>query len=73
MGRGFESFHDLDADLNIIYFRAMKGETRQEISEIEPHAVRPPNYFAGIYSPAEIEEDNPLTKASVIRAPEDLE
>jgi hypothetical protein len=35
--------------------------------------IRPPNYFAKVYSRAEIQEGNRLAKASVIRAPKDLE
>jgi hypothetical protein len=45
----------------------------QEVPEIEPIPVRPPDYFASAYSRAEIQEDNRLAKASVIRAPKDLE
>jgi hypothetical protein len=45
----------------------------QEVPEIEPVPIRPPNYFANAYSQAEIQEDNRLAKASVIRAPKDLE
>jgi hypothetical protein len=45
----------------------------QEVPEIEPIPIRPPNYFANAYSRAEIQEDNRLAKASVIRAPKDLE
>jgi hypothetical protein len=45
----------------------------QEVPEIEPIPIRPPNYFANIYSQAEIQEENQLAKASVIRAPKDLE
>jgi hypothetical protein len=45
----------------------------QEVPEIEPIPIRPPNYFANACSPAEIQEDNRLAKASVIRAPKDLE
>ena len=45
----------------------------QEVLEIEPIPIRPPNYFAHAHSPAEIQEDNRLAKASVIRAPKDLE
>jgi hypothetical protein len=45
----------------------------QEVPEIEPVPIRPPNYFANAYSRAEIQEDNRLAKASVIRAPKDLE
>ena len=45
----------------------------QEVPEIEPIPIRPPNYFANAYSRAEIQADNRLAKASVIRAPKDLE
>jgi hypothetical protein len=54
----------------------VKGGRRfvlQEVPEIDPIPIRPPNYFANAYSPAEIKEDNRLAKASVIRAPKDLE
>jgi|SRR5882724_1853434 hypothetical protein len=54
----------------------VKGRHRyilQEVPEIDPIPIRPPNYFANIYSPAEIQEDNRLAKDSVIRAPRDLE
>jgi hypothetical protein len=64
--------------------RAGRGETiyitrgrrrfvLQEVPEIEPIPVRPPGYFAGACTRAEIQEENRLAKASVIRAPEDLE
>jgi hypothetical protein len=45
----------------------------QEVPEIEPIPMRPPGYFARVYSKAETQEDNRLAKASVIRPPEDLE
>ncbi len=45
----------------------------QEVPEIEPIPIRPPNYFANACSRAEIQADNRLAKASVIRAPKDLE
>ena len=54
----------------------VKGRQRfvlQEVPEIEPIPVRPAGYFAYAYSRAEIQEDNRLAKASVIRAPNDLE
>ena|SRR6185312_5579098 len=54
----------------------VKGGRRfvlQEVPEIDPIPIRPPNYFANVYSPAEIKEENQLAKASVIRAPKDLE
>src|SRR5579871_7073156 len=45
----------------------------QEVPEIEPIPMRPAGYFTGAYGKAEIQEDNRLAKASVIRAPRDLE
>lgn len=45
----------------------------QEAPEIEPIPNRPPGYFENAYSKAEIQEDNRLAKASVVRAPKDLE
>ncbi len=35
--------------------------------------IRPPGYFAHCYTKAEIQEDNSLAQASVVRAPKDLE
>ncbi len=54
----------------------VKGQRRfvlQEIPEIEPIPMRPPGYFANVYSKAEIQEDNRLAKVSVVSAPKDLE
>jgi hypothetical protein len=54
----------------------VKGRRRfilQEVPEIEPIPIRPPNYFANTYSKAEIRRDNRLAKASIIGAPKDLE
>jgi hypothetical protein len=54
----------------------VKGRQRfvlQEVPEIEPIPIRPPNYFANAYSKTEIQEDNRLAKVSVVRAPNDLE
>lgn len=45
----------------------------QEVPEIEPIPMRPAGYFANVYSKTEIQEDNRLAKASVVRAPKDLE
>ena len=45
----------------------------QEVPEIEPIPMRPAGFFANAYSKAEIQEENCLAKASVIRAPKDLE
>ena len=41
--------------------------------DFEPIPMRPAGYFAHAYSLAEIQENNRLAKASVIRAPKDLE
>ena len=54
----------------------VKGHRRfvlQEVPEIEPIPMRPAGFFANAYSKAEIQEENRLAKASVIRAPKDLE
>ena len=54
----------------------VKGRHRfvlQAVPEIEPIPVRPVGYFASAHSKAEIQEENRLAKASVIRAPKDLE
>jgi hypothetical protein len=45
----------------------------QEVPQIEPIPVRPPGYFASVYSAGELEEDKRLAKASVVRPPKDLE
>jgi len=45
----------------------------QPMAEIERIPVRPPGYFEGCYSAAEVAADNRLAKASVLRAPSDLE
>ncbi|HEX5399605.1 MAG TPA: hypothetical protein VFY06_11220 [Verrucomicrobiae bacterium] len=45
----------------------------QVVPEIEPIPMRPAGYFANAHSLAEIQEENRLAKASVIRAPKDLE
>lgn len=54
----------------------VKGRQRfilQEVPEIEPIPIRPPNYFANAHNSAEIQEENRIAKASVVRAPKDLE
>jgi hypothetical protein len=64
--------------------KASKGETvyivrgqfrflLQQVPPIDPIPMRPPGYFANCYSKAEIQEENQLSKSSVIRAPKDLE
>ena len=45
----------------------------QAVPEIEPIPVRPAGYFTSAHSKAEIQEENRLAKASVIRMPKDLE
>lgn len=53
-----------------------RGEHRfilQEIPPIDPIPIRPSGYFANCYSKEEIQEQNRLAKASVVRAPADLE
>ena len=54
----------------------VRGEHRfllQEVPPIDPIPIRPPGYFAHCYSKEEIHEQNLWAKASVIRAPSDLE
>jgi hypothetical protein len=54
----------------------VRGERRfilQEVPPIDPIPIRPPGYFANCNSKEEIQEQNRLAKASVIRAPADLE
>ena len=45
----------------------------QPVVEIEPIPMRPPGYFDSCYTAEEIASDNQLGKASVQRAPGDLE
>jgi hypothetical protein len=40
---------------------------------IDPIPIRPAGYFANCYSKEEIQEQNRLAKASVVRPPADLE
>ena len=54
----------------------VRGEHRfalQAVPPIDPIPIRPPDYFANCYSKVEIQRENRLAKASVIRAPKDLE
>jgi hypothetical protein len=54
----------------------VRGEHRfilQVIPPIDPIPMRPPGYFANCYSKEEVQEQNRLAKASVVRAPADLE
>jgi len=54
----------------------VRGQQRfllQHVPEIDPIPMRPPGYFAQCYTREEIELDNQLSKASVIRPPKNLE
>jgi len=54
----------------------VRGEIRfilQEVPPIDPIPIRPAGYFANCYTDEEVQEQNRLAKASVIRAPADLE
>jgi hypothetical protein len=54
----------------------VRGEHRfilQQVSPIDPIPIRPAGYFANCYTKEEIQEQNQLAKASVIRAPAELE
>ncbi|SRR5258707_4868995 len=53
-----------------------RGERRfilKEVPPIDPIPIRPEGHFANCYSNQEIREQNRLAKASVIRAPTDLQ
>ena len=54
----------------------VRGEHRfllQEVPPIDPIPIRPAGYFANCYSKEEVQEQNLLAKASVVRPPTDLE
>jgi len=54
----------------------IRGQRRfvlQEVPPIDPIPIRPAGYFADCYSKTETREDNLLAKASVVRAPKNLE
>jgi hypothetical protein len=54
----------------------VRGQQRfllQHVPEIDPIPIRPPGYFAHCDTREEIESDNVLSKASVVRPPQDLE
>jgi hypothetical protein len=54
----------------------VRGQHRfilQEVPPIDPIPIRPAGYFANCYSKEEVREQNRLAKASVVRAPADLE
>ena len=72
------------ANLGRLMAKAMKGEkvyivrgrhqfVLQAAPGIESIPLRPSGYFANCYTPEEIAQDNRLSKASVIRAPKNLE
>ena len=72
------------SDLGRLTAKAMQGEPvyivrgqhrfiLQQVWAIEPIPMRPPGYFANCYTKEEIELENRLSKASVIRPPKDLE
>ena len=55
---------------------AVRGQRRftlKEVPEIDPIPIRPADYLADACRKAEIQEDNRLAKASVVRVPKDLE
>jgi hypothetical protein len=45
----------------------------QEVPVIDPIPMRPAGYFANCYSDQEIDDDNELAKASIVKPPKDLE
>ena len=45
----------------------------QEVPVIDPIPIPPAGYYGNCYTKEEIEEGNRLAKASVVRAPKDLE
>ena len=54
----------------------VRGQHRfilQEVPPIDPIPIRPAGYFANCYSKEEVREQNRLAKASIVRAPADLE
>ena len=54
----------------------VRGEHRfilQEVPPFDPIPIRPAGYFANCYTKEEVREQNRLAKASVVRAPADLE
>jgi len=54
----------------------VRGQHRfilQEVPTIDPIPIRPAGYFANCYNKEDVQEQNQLAKASVVRAPDDLE
>ena len=78
------TFSDAKTNLDRLAEKAMKGEPvyivrgrqrfiLQRAQNMEPIPLRPPGYFANCYTKEEVELENRLSKASVIRTPKDLE
>jgi hypothetical protein len=57
----------------VYIFRGPHRFTLQHVPETDPIPMRPPGFFAHCYTSEEIAMDNRLSKASVVRAPKDLE
>jgi hypothetical protein len=57
----------------VYILRGQKRFLLQEVPPIEPIPIRPAGYFANCYSTEEIREQNRLAKASVVRAPAEME
>jgi hypothetical protein len=57
----------------VYILRGQKRFLLQEVPPIEPIPIRPAGFFAHCYSPEEIKEQNRLAKASVVRAPAEME
>ena len=57
----------------VYILRGQKRFLLQEVPPIEPIPIRPAGFFAHCYSAEEIREQNRLAKASVVRAPAELE
>lgn len=70
----------LDASPNVSNRQNMKNATRsprqfvlREVPKSDPIPTRPPGYFAEAYDSGTVRKDNRFSKASVIRAPKELE
>jgi hypothetical protein len=59
--------------LTRVSIRITSQPVKAALRQIKRIVMRPAGYFAGAYSHAEIREDNCLAKASVVRAPKDLD
>ncbi|MCI0536569.1 MAG: hypothetical protein L0Z50_15220 [Verrucomicrobiales bacterium] len=78
------TFNAAKADLDRLAEKALKGELvyivrgkqrfiLQHVQDSGPIPLRPPGYFANCYTTKELELENRFSKASVVRAPKDLE